>query len=90
MKLSDNAKKIAGAAVILCAASLMFGNVFAYVAGIMRVLSLILTVIVVTWLVVFVMGKMRGKGAKKRHTTSSAEGQGSSEVPDAESRIIDE
>lgn len=90
MKLSDNAKKIAGAAVILCAASLMFGNVFAYVAGLMRVLSIILTVIVLTWLAVFILGKMRGKGAKKRTTTDGADGQGSGEVPDAESRIIDE
>lgn len=56
----------------------------------MRVLSIILTVIVLTWLAVFILGKMRGKGAKKRTTTDGADGQGSGEVPDAESRIIDE
>jgi hypothetical protein len=62
MKISrENWKMIAGAAVIGVAGLLMFNQIFDYVAGILRILSLIISTLLIAWLVATVLRKLSAK-----------------------------
>lgn len=87
MKIApDTLKKLIGGLVVLSAASLVFGHVFEYVAGLTRIISLIVTVVLVSWLIVFVGSKLKGKPSHhKTSNTSSA----SDNVTDVDSENLD-
>lgn len=52
---------IAGAAVIGVAGLLMFNQIFDYVAGILRILSLIISTLLIAWLVATILRKLSAK-----------------------------
>ncbi len=87
MKISpDTLKKLIGGLVVLSAASLVFGHVFEYVAGLTRIISLIVTVVLVSWLIVFVGSKLKGKPSQSKTSNSAS---GADNVTDVESEKLD-
>ncbi len=87
MKIApDTMKKLIGGLVILSAASLVFGHVFEYVAGLTRIIGLIVTVVLVSWLIVFVGSKLKGKSSKSKSTSTPPYGDN---VTDVESEKSD-
>ena len=69
MALPKNLSKYAGGLVVLVAASLMLGSIFDYVSGLIRIVSVIVTVVAVSWLAVFIMSRMKGSKSKRAGRT---------------------
>ncbi|MBN8658902.1 MAG: hypothetical protein LCH63_12775 [Candidatus Melainabacteria bacterium] len=69
MALPKNLSKYAGGLVVLVAASLMLGSIFDYVSGLIRIVSVIVTVVAVSWLAVFIMSRMKGSKSKRAGST---------------------
>ncbi|MBX9937751.1 MAG: hypothetical protein K2Y32_00785 [Candidatus Obscuribacterales bacterium] len=65
MALPKNLGKYVGGFVVLAAASLMLGSIFDYVSGLIRIVSVIVTVVAVSWLAVFIMSKMKGSKSNR-------------------------
>lgn len=87
MKIAtDTLKKLIGGLVVLSAASLVFGHVFEYVAGLTRIISLIVTVVLVSWLIVFVGSKLKGKPTQNKTANASS---ASDNITDVDSEKLD-
>ncbi|MBI5171848.1 MAG: hypothetical protein HY986_03115 [Candidatus Melainabacteria bacterium] len=71
MAMTPKTKNILGGLVIMAAASLMLGHIFEYIAGLTRIVSVILTVLAVTWLAVFLLSKLSGKRYKDSKTAKA-------------------
>lgn len=57
----DQLKFVGGALVVLAAGAMMFNQLFSYVAGIGRMISMIITALLIAWLITFVMVRLKGK-----------------------------
>jgi len=57
----EKLKIIGGGIVVLAAASVMLGPLMTYIAGLGRMISFIVTAILIAYLITFVVKKLRGK-----------------------------
>lgn len=91
MAMTPKTKNILGGLVIMAAALLMLGHIFEYIAGLTRIISVILTVLAVTWLAVFLLSKLSGKGYKEsKNGKSASKNSTTDDVTDAESRTVED
>ncbi len=91
MAMTPKTKNILGGLVIMAAASLMLGHIFEYIAGLTRIVSVILTVLAVTWLAVFLISKLSGKGYNNsKKSKSEAKTSTTDDIADAESRTVED
>ncbi|HND06383.1 MAG TPA: hypothetical protein PLF23_24275 [Candidatus Obscuribacter sp.] len=91
MAMTPKTKNILGGLVIMAAASLMLGHIFEYIAGLTRIISVILTVLAVTWLAVFLLSKLSGKGYKdSKNGKSTSKNSTTDDITDAESRTVED
>jgi hypothetical protein len=67
-------KLIGGGVIVLAAASLMLQPLIVYVAGLGRMISFILTAILIAYLITTVVVRLRGKDCSKRNGGSSSAG----------------
>lgn len=91
MAMTPKTKNILGGLVIMAAASLMLGHIFEYIAGLTRIVSVILTVLAVTWLAVFLLSKLSGKRYKdSKNGKSTSKNSTTDDITDAESRTVED
>ncbi len=79
-------KIIGGAVIVLAAASLMLQPLLTYVAGLGRMISFIISAVLITYLVVTVVCKLKGKNCSKDKDPCRSKGSadGGSEQGDVE------
>jgi len=72
MNINKNTLKIVGGGIIvLAAASIMLGPIMAYIAGLGRLISFIITAVLIAFLITFVVKKLSSTGCKNPSTTGS-------------------
>jgi len=69
----DKLKVICGGIIVLAAASLMLQPLISYIAGLGRMITFIVTALLVAYLITTVVVRLRGKCSTKRDTTGSAD-----------------
>jgi hypothetical protein len=89
----EQLKFTGGALIVLAAGAMMFNQLFSYVAGIGRMISMIVTALLIAWLITFVMvrlkGKNKGPGPNPKDSSNANNGQKSSNTQyDAETEAV--
>jgi hypothetical protein len=75
MNINKNKLKIIGGGlVVLCAASLMLQPLLVYIAGLGRMITFIVTALLITYLITTIICRMKGKSCSKDGGSSSTKG----------------
>jgi len=67
----NNLKLLGGGIIVLAAASIMLGPIMTYIAGLGRMISFVITAVLIAFMITFVVKKLSSTGCKERSTTTS-------------------
>ncbi|MBS1993032.1 MAG: hypothetical protein JSS86_14005 [Cyanobacteria bacterium SZAS LIN-2] len=71
MQINNKLKVLGGGLIVLAAASIMLQPLLTYIAGLGRLISFIITAVLIAYLITFVVRKLSSNGCKNPSTTSS-------------------